>query len=447
MYNGKKRLEGFDLNELLHNEELEYIFQGQKFLEYIDMNEIRENSKELFPGENLEQFDFPTLYQRAFSMKNGIINEFDKVFFDSIFYNYLKHIFINKFYSNPNNEINNYYENIERIISKFNKKDYIPSVLRKHMHAEGFYLMDKLNITSNHAKFIAGIDHEFEDEKIVRTRILFVEVIPVENHVEYFVAGVDIDFENSVYAIMIKNKTNIQKINYEETQNNTISQLYHFVKNNIIIPLLTTTDSINVKNDREGMYSLCKELDESLLSNVRSEVEQKTGSVLDTSIINLAQSLFIDENELNSVEKNSLKEKIMSLLIANYINKTYKPIKLVKLAKEKKLVGYPTKIAFTSNKNSKGSTQSSSAKIPVSSSDMFHSLYINFKEAFTLEQWSISWFTDKEFTDEKDIDVVQTTIYSKSTCFEVVFKAHRPLNKEFISHVIRKINEYRYREE
>lgn len=431
------------------NNEIEkmYFFGGNKFGEYIEMKDFREQIvKELgIKEEEISSLPLGDIFSKFYMEKPNFKNRLDKIFFDNILYSHLKHVYINKFDSNQS--IPQFKENMKKMIEKLNFNDNIPSALRPAMSEDGFFLMDRLNITSIKSKFIAGFDYETDGVKVIRARILFVEVVPINDRTEYFLAGIDIDFNKNTYLIMIKNKQNIKKLDNESENaqlDRTVYRLYNRVKNIISTNLNFNTLTIDVKKDREGMYALCKGLDEELLKDIRAEVKSRTSSSLLLSVKTLMNDLFPTGKKPKKNDRVKLEENISSMLIATYIKTNYKASELVKLAKIKNLVGYPTKIKFTSNRANKGSTESSGSRQPVSASDMFHSLYISFRDALGLEQWSISWFTDYKFLDKTNDDVIQTTIYSKSTYFEIVFKASRALDKEIIYHVIEYLNKHRY---
>lgn len=423
-----------------------YVFAGHRFAEYIEM--------EIFKNQIINEFDIDEkeissltlgeIYSKIYLERPELKQKLDEVFFENILYSHLKHVYINKFDSSLT--VSEFKENMRKLIVSLNHNENIPDALYPAMTEEGFFLMDSLNITSIKSKFIAGFDYEADGEILTRARIIFTEVVPVGDRTEYFIAGIDIDFRDKTYLIMIKNKQRIDKLDNEEENakiDRTVHRLYNRVKDSVIAKLLFNTQVIDVKKDRLGMYNLCKSLDEELLKDIRAEVKSRTSTSLSTSVKLLMNDLFPSGKKPKKNDQKILEENISSLLIATYIKTNFKASELVKKAKEKKLYGYPTKIKFTSNRANRGSTQSSSSKQPVSASDMFHSLYISFRDALGLEQWSISWFTDYKFKNPKDHDVVQTTIYSKSTYFEVVFKPTRALDKEIIYHVVRYLNNNR----
>ncbi|GIN98082.1 hypothetical protein J6TS1_39520 [Siminovitchia terrae] len=423
-----------------------YVFAGHKFAEYIKMKDFKHRiTSELdIVEEELTSLSLGELYSKICMEKPALKNSLDIILFESILYSRLANVYIEKF--NADLSVPKFKRNMKKLIRELNFNDNIPSALRPAMREDGFFLMDSLNITSIKSKFIAGFDYEAEDEKLIRARVLFVEVVPTGESTEYFIAGIDIDFNTSTYLIMIKNKQNISKLENEEESEDldrTVHSLYDRVKNSIIKKLLFTTQPINVEEDRSGMYNLCKGLDEELLKDIRDEVKSRISSSLPSSVQQLVSDLFPSKNKPKKSDLNELEENIASLLTATYIKTNYKAAELLKRAKEKKLVGYPTKIKFTSNRANKGSTESINSRQPVSASDMFHSLYISFRDALGLEQWSISWFTDYEFKDQSNYDVVQTTIYSRKSYFKVVFIATRALDRELIYHVVRYLNKNR----
>lgn len=421
-----------------------YVFAGFKFAEYIEMDTFKERISNDLDIEINELTNLGDIFSKIHMENPDLEKKLNEIFFENILYSHLKHVYIDEF--NTKLKVSQFKQNMKKVIESLNHNDNIPSALYPEMSEEGFFLMDSLNVSSINSKFIAGFDYEANGEELINARIIFVEVVPTGDRTEYFVAGIDIDFKSNTYLTMIRTKQDIKKLdNEEENQklDKTTYQLYKRVKDNIIADLLYNTQTIDVKKDRLSMYNLCKNLDEQLLKDIRAEVISRTSSSVSSSVKQLISDLFPSGKKPKKHDRDKLEENISSLLIANYIKTNYKGKDLVKMAKGKKLVGYPTKIKFTSNKANRGSTQSSSSKQPVSASDMFHSLYISFRDALGLEQWSISWFTDYEFKNPKDFDVIQTTIYSKSTYFEVVFKPTRPLNKEIIYHVVKYLNNHR----
>lgn len=423
-----------------------YVFGGSKFVEYVDMEKFREQIEaELkIPEEVISSLPLNEIFFKIHTEYPASMNQLNKVFFDNIFYSHLKHIYVNKFDAKVN--LTQFKVRVKKLLEKLNFNESITSSLHPLMSEDGFYLMDRLNITSIKTKFIAGLDYKYEGKKVVGARMIFVEVVPTNNSSQYFIGAVDIDFENQTVLIMIKNKQNIAKLENEVENaelDRTVYRLYNRINHYLSSTLLIKASPIDLKKDRGGMYDLCKNLDEELLKDIRADVVSQTSSSLSKSVKKLLKELFPSGVKPKKNDINKLEENISSMLIATYIKTNFDSSDLVKMAKKKKLVGYPTKIKFTSNKSNKGSTESSGSKYPVSASDMFHSLYISFKDALGLEQWSISWFTDYKFSDVKDEDVVQTTVYSKSTYFEIVFKASRALDKEIIYHVVGYLNKYR----
>lgn len=418
------------------------IFNGYKFAEYIDMSYFKEVlKKELsleFQSESLGE-----IYMEISVNHPDKKYALDKIFFDCIMYSHLKNVFVHDIAEVPKLEV--FRTRVRKLIEKLNKKDSIPQALHSLMSEDGFYLMDKLNITSLTTKFIAGFDFKVEKGELKQARFLFTEVVPVGTRQEYFLAGIDLDFENKTCLIMMKNKLHISKLEDEQMSQHldkTINSLYRRSMEMVTMELLVLED-IEVKSDRRAMYNLCKDLDSELLKDIRKEVSDKTNKSVGLSVDNFIKDLFTTTKKPSGNDKKLLDENITSLLIGLFVKTNFSGSKLVKKAKDMKLLGYPTKIKFTSNKANRGATQSPSRTQPVSSSEMFHSLYISFRDALALEQWSISWFTDTQFKDVKCTDVIQTTIYSKSTNFHIIFKPTRPLEKEIIYHVINNLNKYR----
>jgi hypothetical protein len=359
-------------------------------------------------------------------------------------YNHLKHVYVHEI--GEKIDLETFKSRMKKVITKINIKEAISLAIHSEMNEDGFYLMDKLNITSLTTKFISGLDYTIDNDVLKRARFLFTEVVPNGDKLEYFIAGIDMNFEKNICLIMIKNKSNISKLDDEQTSHQldrTINSLYKRTMELVITELVSINDIV-VENDRKSMYELCKTLDVELLKTIRQTVHEKTNRTVSTSVRDLIIDLFPLGGNKPSVNDNKMmEENINSLLIGLFVKNNFRGNQLVRKAKTMKLLGYPTKIKFTSTKATRGATQSSSSSQPVSSSEMFHSLYISFRDALSLEQWSIAWFTDFKFTNDSNIDKIQTTIYSKSTSFLIIFKPTRPLNKEIIYHVVNNLNTYR----
>jgi len=420
-----------------------YYFNGSKFVDYINMDGFRERIKVelnlVFETESLSEI-FSTVVLRHPNKKN----ELDKIFFESIMYSDLKNVYLRTL--GEKIDVSLLKSRMKALINRINVKETIPLALQPAMSEDGFYLMDSLNITSFGTKFISGLDYVIEGGNLKQVRLLLTEVIPVKDRIEYFISGIDINFENDTCLIMIKNKMDITKLEDEGLSSaidKTVNALYKTTMELVVNPLIFT-DDIQVENDRKAMFEFCNYLDTELLKEIRDTVFQQTNRNVSLSVKELIKDLFPNGDNSSVSDKKSLEENFISLLIGLYVKTNYKGGKLKRRAKAMNLVGFPTKIKYTTNKATRGATQSASSSHPVSTSDMFHSLYISFKEALSLEQWSISWFTDYTFST-KDIDVIQTTIYCKSTSFLIIFKPTRALNKEIIYHVVNSLNYYRTR--
>lgn len=423
-------------------EESLYIFNGDKFLDFIDIDTIKQDYRNEFEiPEDVERLSFSDYYTALRENFPDKRNTTGKIFFENILYSQLKNIFIEKISGHPNLEVNSFKERVKHLIKEMNFKDSIPANYHRLMSEDGFYLMDVLNITVPKASFIAGYNYTESNNKVTSARFLLVEVVPkAEKGTVYFIAGIELDFVNNNALTMVKNVVGLKK---EDAETNTTIHQIHKKAEKLLNMLGVTLDLPVVKSDREGMFNFCKKLDDSMLDDVRRDLYSRADITVKDSVKNLNDVIFNKTESLTSTDKTDLTKKIKALLLSYYIEYKIKPLDLVKKAKKQKLVGFPTRVKFTSNKSSRSSTQSSNSKYPVSASDMFHSLYFNFEQALGLDSWSISWFTDYTFSDDKDIDVIQTTIYSTSKQFRIVFLATRPLNKEIIHYVINTVNSYR----
>ncbi|WP_342540026.1 hypothetical protein MHI39_19995 [Heyndrickxia sp. FSL K6-6286] len=421
-----------------------YIFNGHKFIDFIEVDKFKHDIQKKWEiSEEVQEFSFAEYYEYLYENLSSDFEEVGKIFFENILYSHLKNIFVEKISAHPNLKVKHFKERVKQLITEINIKESIPPDIQRLMSENGFYLMDLLNITTPNTTFIAGFDYEEENGIIINARFLFVEVASKKSGGQvYFLAGIEIDFKSKVALTMVKNILGLQKD--EKNASTTIHQIHKNAIQKIFNILGVSLQKPDVKSDRAGMFDLCKELDDNLLDDLRNDVNTRTDKAIKGSVKNLNKVLFnIPGDTLTMADKKDLGKKISSLLLSYYIEYKVSPMDLVRKAKKSNLIGYPTRVNFTSNKSSKSSTQSTNAKYPVSASDMFHSLYFNFEQALGLDSWSLSWFTDYKFNDEKDIDVIQTTIYSTSNQFRIVFLPDRPLNKEIIHYVIKTINSYR----
>ncbi|MES1034267.1 hypothetical protein [Bacillus pumilus] len=420
-----------------------YIFNGYKFLDFIDTEKFKEDVLSEFEiPEKVQKLDFPDYYSHLMVNFPGEQKITGKIFFENILYSHLKNVFVEKISAHPNLNIEKFKEKLKQLIENVNFKESIPTNFHNLMSENGFYLMDLLNITVPNTSFIAGCDLTEINGEVSNARFLFVEAVQKSTQgTVYFIAGIEIDFKKNLALTMIKNVGGLTKENTEA--DTTIHQLHQKAINKVLHTLGIFLKKPQVKNDREGMFKLCKKMDDNLLDDLRGELYSRVDYTVKESVKNLNHVLFNDTVKLSNTDQSDLRKKIKALLLSYYIEYQIKPLELVRKAKRNKLIGYPTRINFTSNKSSRSSTQSSNSKYPVSASDMFHSLYFNFEQALGLDSWSVSWFTDYIFSDEKDIDVIQTTIYSTTKQFRIVFLATRPLNKEIIHYVINTIDSHR----
>ncbi|OFD52332.1 hypothetical protein BWGOE3_03300 [Bacillus mycoides] len=420
-----------------------YVFNGYKFLDFIDVENFKKDASSIYTiPEEVQNIDFPQYYTYLMENLAKQPKDVGKIFFENILYSHLKNIFVEKISSHPNLEVNSFKKNIKHLINEININGSIPNTFNDQMSETGFYLMDVLNITIPNSTFIAGLDYTESNGIVTNARFLFVEVVPQGTKgPAYFIAGIELDFQNKIALTMVRNVLGLTK--EDSNTSTTIHQIHKQASLELLKILGVSLQKPVVKDDRLGMYKFCKELDDRLLKDIRENLHSQTDNTVKDSVKKLNNALFNKTDNLKATDKRDLRKKISSLLLSYYIEYKIEPLALVKKAKKDKLVGYPTRINFTSSKSGRSSTQSSNAKYPVSASDMFHSLYFNFEQALGLDNWSISWFTDYNFIDETDIDVIQTTIYSTSNQFRIVFLAGRPLNKEVIHYVIRTVNSYR----
>lgn len=422
------------------------IFNGQRFLDFIEVEKFKTDISTLL-GTELENFEgFDLLYQHLVENFPSEIINIQKTMFDNIFYSHMKNVFIDNIQHLPNLEIVNFKETLQELISNINFKETIPEALQSYMNEEGFYLIDKLNVSSKDTSFIAGMDYTVENNNITSLRVLYGEVCYklIDNTTKsvYFLSGIEIDFESGILITSMKNVTDVSS-EEERKSSVTINKMYNKVKSKVIEKLGIEITPIDIQSDRKAIYTFSKELDDKLLIDIRRDVQSRLAPDIKASIREYNKNLFTSEKQLSVTDKSNLEKKICSLLLSYYLDYEVKPKDLVKKAKDKKLLGYSTKLDFRGHNRGNSSTQSKNSKYPVAASDMFHSLYFNFENAEGLNKWSIAWFTDFNFLNPNDDDVIQTSIYITKENFKIVFRPTRALNREVIHHVISSINSFR----
>jgi len=436
-----------------------YVFTGHKFLEFVDSSKIIEEANEkLSSSIKIEdKKKLSTYFEEV--IRNNPKDRYllNTIFFEHIMYSRLRNIFVDRFNVTDNTlEVSTFNMKVKRILESFNNETRIPQALLSKMNDGKYYLMDMLDIKALGTKFIAGYDYTTNGDKVKTARFIFVQVVPRGTRIGYFIAGIDINFENGTCLTMIRNLTDIKDIENEKEaeskkndENNqyddypkSFNRLYSTVKNLIVEPLINL-ESIDVKSDRKGMYNLCSNLLHNLLGDIHEEVLKATEEEVKDSVQTILRKLFPNDSAFIKTNTAPLGMKIQSMLCSAFISKKYKTKDIVKIAKQIPLKGYPTRIKFISSKFSKGAAQSGGSKIPVAYTDLFHSLYTEFEKSSDLEEWSISWFLDFRNTNPDNCLVSQTTIYAKQTSFRIVFLQKKSLGKEFIYHVIGELNHYR----
>lgn len=438
--------------------ETTYIFNGHKFIEFVDPSAIikKANEKISSPIDVDMKSNLGDYFEQVIKNNRSDRKVLNTIFFEHIMYSRLKNVFVDRFNIKENFlEVPAFKEKVKKIQESFNNELRIPRDLFSVMSKDQYYLMDMLNINTLGTQFIAGYDYTSSNNKIQTARFLFVQVVPRGTKKGYFIAGIDINFEKGTCLTLIRNITDIKEIEGEETPQKkkeeeeekeeyvkSFNRLYINVKKMIIERLITLED-IEAQSDKKGMYKLCTELLDSLLGNINQEVTQATEKEVNKSIQAILKKLFPGDNAFVKSNTKPLSKKLHSLLCSAYINQKYDTDDIVAIARKLVLKGYPTRIKFTSSKASRGSAQSGGSKIPVASTELFHSLYNEFENSSNLSEWSISWFLDFNNTKPEDCSVSQTTIYAKETSFRIVFLQKKPTNKEFIEHVIGQLNQYR----
>ncbi|MBE7141779.1 hypothetical protein [Bacillus paranthracis] len=432
------------------NTDTMYKFLGHKFIEYMDFELFKKTVEEQLNYKN-DTDDIEQYYKVFLDTQLPRRKELDKIFFENILYGQLKNIFTFKLNSNPCLDADTFQESMKHFIAQMNKGKVAPRVYEQ-MSSEGFYLMESLNIGNIGSKFLAGFDFTRTlDNKVATARFLVVQVVPLKNRETggYFIGGVEINYTEQTLLFMIRNiSNNINKdytTQHEDSDdwNESLTTYYHYLTDLFKPKLGITYLPQDAQGDRKAMFKMCKALDGALLEEIRNDVSRKIGFSNKGVRTLLFEKLFPKTISFSEEELGKFDERLDSLLLATFINKMLSEEELVDIAKEKQLLGYPTKIAFKTDTATKGSAGSAGKESPIASSIMFHSLYTDLQDALELPQWSISWFNDYNHIFPNDTSVIQTTIVSHNKYLQIIFKNRKHLNKELIYHVVRNINRYR----
>ncbi|WP_223588961.1 hypothetical protein [Neobacillus bataviensis] len=427
-----------------------YQFLGRFFLKYIDTDSFKNkvnNELNYNPAEFSVEKAYEDISGNAISDKLKL----DKILFENILYSDLKNVFIENFDFNPNLDATVFRSRMESFIERVNFGK-LSNNLERYMSPNGFLLMESISTSKLGTFFLAGFDYVTnEDGKVKSIRMLFANVVPLTSspNVGYFLAGLDIDLENKVGLVLLKNISNDidDEVGEEEETKWEKSIIKFFNKvRSLVYPMLGVRTSISYKNDRKAMFKMCKELEADLLEESRDEMSRRLGddegdipTSVDTLLLKLLPSSVVPDRE----QRDKLIKRFQALLLGTYINTVTDDDGLIEIAKERGLVGFATNISFRSGNASKGATGTSIKDKPIAGEIMFHSLYTDFNESLELPQWSVSWFEDYEQTNPTDIEVIPTTIRSTKNYLLLTFKNRNYLSKGLIKHVVNYILRYR----
>lgn len=414
-----------------------YVFNGKKLISYSHFDAYR--STLLNAGIEVTSTSIKDIFEEIMEEHSESKREADRLFFEHVFYGQLKNIYFHKI-NNGLPQKNGFIQRVTRIINTMNRKESIPPQHHDMFNPTGFYALDVLNIENKGNVFLLGFDYLENNNQIELARFLVAQVVIKNGDPVYYLAALEINYREKFYLLMFRNLIGIDAVpqtglldeeKWNKTMNGYISKI-----NNLILDPLNIRENFRFRKDRAGMYNMCKQLDDELLVGYRAHISENIGTPVENSINSWFDALFAEEAGPSDIQKESLKDKICSQVLALYL-KNKPEINLVEIARELDQVGYTTKIEFKANQAGRGATKSKSGSEPIAAEDMFHSLYIDFKDALELPKWSLAWFTDEED------DYMQTTIHITKSYFKVVFLPTRHLDRESIYHVITYIGGYR----
>ncbi|MBZ9521899.1 hypothetical protein [Bacillus safensis] len=433
--------------ELNNATESVYLYLGKRFESYICFDSLKTEILNKLNIQSNPTETFKDFYLRA---KSEIRDKelVDKIVFENIFYGRLANIYSHKIEEDRFTE-EKFRDKVKDLINYFNENSGLSADLKRLMTSDtNYYLMDQLDTTKLGTTFIAGWDIEVQNSFVKNARFLITKVIPTKTHdseknIEYMVMGVEVDFISKLINFHHKN---IQNINNEEDNKEiekvkTINNAYNYLSE-IFIKQLGVKVKISPDKDRLGMYNLFSEITNSMLKEVTDEVKHKVGPINKENTKNIIESLF-NPTLQKLANKTDLEERFLSIINALYIQVMLDDAELIGIAKNLKLIGYPTKIAFTTEEYAKGSTGTSGSQNPIASSIMFHSLNPDLKKSLDLQNWTISWFVDFNHFNSLNTEVIGTTVKCSKEYFQVAFKNKKYIGKEFLKYVINQLNKYR----
>ncbi|MCY8215905.1 hypothetical protein [Bacillus haynesii] len=424
-----------------------YLYQGGKFEDYICFDFLKTEILNRLKIQSDPTETYKDFYLRAIreSRNKKLV---DSLVFENIFYGRLANIFSQKIEEERITE-EQFKEKVKNLLNYFNENSALSDDLKRLMTSEtNYYLMDQLNTTSLGTTFIAGWDIEVHNSIVTNARFLITKVIPTETKdsekkVEYMVMGVEIDFVSNLINFHHKNIQNIY--NDEDIKEidkvKTLNKAYHYLSE-IFIKQLEIKFKIDPDKDRAGMYNLFNKIINSMLKEVTDEVKRKVDSLNKENTKNVIKSLFNPSLQKLAPEKD-LEERFLSIINALYIKVMLDENELIDIAKNLKLIGYPTRIAFTTEEFAKGSTGTSGSQTPIASSIMFHSLNPDLKKSLDLQTWTISWFKDFNHSNPINTEVVGTTIKCHKDYFHIVFLNKKYIGKELLKYVTNELSKYR----
>lgn len=414
-----------------------YLFNGKKLISYSHFDVYRNTL--LNAGIDITSNSVKDIFEEIMEERPERKREVDKLFFEHVFYGQLKNIYFHKI-NNGLPQKRGFIQKVTRIINIMNRKESIPAQYHDLFNPAGFYALDLLNIENKGNVFLLGFDYTENNNRIELARFLIAQVVIKNGDPVYYLSALEINYTDKFYLLMFRNLLGIDAVpqtglleeeKWNKSMNGYISKI-----NSLILNPLDISVNFRFRKDRAGMYSMCKHLDDELLAEYRVHIADNIGTSVENSINSWFETLFAEGDEPSGLQKESLKNKICSQALSLYL-KNKPEIDLVEKAKELGQVGYTTKIEFKANQAGRGATKSKSGSEPIATEDMFHSLYIDFKDALELPKWSLAWFTDEED------DYVQTTIYITKAYFKIIFLPTRHLNKESIYHVVRYVGGFR----
>jgi hypothetical protein len=293
-----------------------YVFNGRKLIEYSHYQDFKDRLTA--DGINVTGGTIQSIYEEIVSQQPAKISEVSKIYFENVFYGQLKNVYYQKISNRPPDKAD-FINKSRSIITNRNRKDTIPPQYHTLFSENGFYALDYLDVGNKGNIFILGYDYDEDEEnnKIKVARYLIAQVVLRNEVPVYYLAALEINYAEQLYLLMFRNMQGIDAVPTDQTLleedkwNRSINGYIQKINQMFLNPL-GIRNVFRHRTDREGMYNMCKELDDGLLQEYRESIAQQIGNDVENSINSWFSTLDEGANEPSDEQKKSLKDKVSS---------------------------------------------------------------------------------------------------------------------------------------